>query len=85
MLTCRILFFLTFAGWVLSSCERHEISETKVLHRGHSDHGHDDKEHHPKEAPSDHHDSKKGEATHAPEHSPKPSAPAKEEPRNIGI
>jgi len=96
MLTCRIVFFLAFTGWILSSCERHELSETKVLYHGHGDHGHGDKSHddkghrdkghHPETTPAGHHDSKKVEVPQAGKQDVKPPVtPAKEEPRNIGI
>lgn len=99
--TCRLLLILAVSGWIYSSCEQHELTETHVLYsHGHDDHGdhggdHGHDEHgHEKDAHGDDKydhgpDAKGDDDGHGDDHKGekgKAEAPgAKEEPRNLGL
>lgn len=93
-ITCRLALFLALSCWMFTSCERHEIVETKVLHGGHGHHGdhgdgHDDHGHghddHGHKDGKGHKDEKAHDEAHADDEHKSGASPSKEEPRSLGI
>lgn len=86
---CHLFLGLGFLGFFTMGCERHQFDDTKILHKGHGDHGdhsHDDGNHdeegHAEKKKEGGSDADHGEGKPEPKDEKKEK---KEEPRDVGL